>query len=45
MKAKIIKEITRLLIERLSIAPSDVFIVINDPPLENWGFGGIQREA
>lgn len=43
IKAKIIKEITRLLGERLSIVPSDIFIVINDPPLENWGFGGTQK--
>lgn len=44
VKAKIIKEITRLLVERLNIASSDIFIVINDPPIENWGFGGIQKE-
>jgi phenylpyruvate tautomerase PptA (4-oxalocrotonate tautomerase family) len=43
VKARILKEITRLLAERLSIAPSDIFIVINDPPLENWGFGGMQK--
>ncbi len=43
IKAKIFQEITRLLAERLNIAPSDVFIVIHDPPLENWGFGGIQK--
>ena len=42
-KGNIIKEITSLLGERLSIAPSDIFIVINDPPIENWGIGGVQR--
>ena len=35
-------EITRLLGERLEIPPKDVFIVINDPPYGNWGFGGEQ---
>lgn len=43
VKAKIFKEITRLLVERLNITPSDIFIVIIDPPLENWGFGGVQK--
>ena len=32
-----------ILVESLGIAPSDVFIVINEPPLENWGMGGIQK--
>ena len=27
----------------LGIAPTDVFIVINEPPLENWGMGGVQK--
>lgn len=45
IKGEIIREITRLLGERLNIAPADVFIVIYDPPFENWGFGGIQREG
>jgi len=43
-KGKIIGEITRLMGERLDILPSDVFIVISDPPLENWGLGGVQKE-
>ena len=43
IKGKVIAEITRLLGERLNIAPSDIFIVIHDPPLENWGLGGIQK--
>ena len=42
MKKKTIIEITRLLGERLEIAPSDVFILINEPPLENWGIRGEQ---
>lgn len=44
IKSKIIKDLTRLLNERLHIDPSDVFIVIYDPPIENWGFGGVQKE-
>lgn len=44
IKGNIIIEITRLLGERLNILPSDIFIVINDPPLENWGIGGIQKD-
>lgn len=43
-KATVIEEVTRLLVERLNIEPSDIFIVIHDPPLENWGFGGKQKE-
>lgn len=42
-KGNLIKAITRLLNERLNISPTDVFIVINEPPLENWGMGGIQK--
>jgi 4-oxalocrotonate tautomerase family enzyme len=41
MKKTAISEITRLLGERLHIPPSDVLIIINEPPLENWGFRGI----
>ena len=44
IKGMVIKEITKLLGERLNIEPKDVFIVINDPPLENWGIGGVQKE-
>ena len=43
IKGKIIAEITRFLGERLHISPPDIFIVINDPPLENWGLGGVQK--
>ena len=42
MKRGIIKEITRLLRERLEIQASDVFILMHEPPLENWGFNGNQ---
>jgi len=42
MKKGTISEITRLLGERLQIAPTDVFIIINEPPLENWGLRGKQ---
>ena len=43
MKGKLIETICSNLNSRLSIDPSDVFIVINEPPLENWGIGGKQR--
>ncbi|MBP8639515.1 MAG: tautomerase family protein [Oscillospiraceae bacterium] len=42
MKRDVIIEITRLLGERLSIAPNDIYIIINEPPLENWGLRGEQ---
>ena len=42
-KGKIIEEITRLLGQRLNIPPPDIFIVIHDPPFENWGFAGAQK--
>ena len=42
MKKNTIYEITRLLDERLKISSSDVFIIINEPPLENWGIRGKQ---
>ena len=42
MKRMAISEITRLLGERLSISPPDVFIIINEPQLENWGLRGMQ---
>jgi len=40
LKKNLITEITRLLGERLEIAPADIIIIINDHPLENWGFRG-----
>lgn len=42
-KRSAIQRITGLLCERLTIAPTDVFIVIQEPPLENWGMGGRQK--
>ncbi len=42
-KGNAIKTITSKLSDSLGIAPTDVFIVINEPPLENWGMGGIQK--
>ena len=42
-KAAAIKAITSRLENSLGIAPTDVFIVINEPPLENWGMGGVQK--
>ena len=43
-KKALIETITQKLGDRLSIAPMDVFIVINEPPNENWGLGGKQKE-
>jgi len=43
-KARIYKEIVKELHERLEIAATDIFIVINEPPNENWGLAGSQRE-
>ena len=37
MKRNTVSEITQLLHDRLQISASDVFIIINEPPLENWG--------
>lgn len=45
VKREVIKEITRLLGVRLNIQPSDIFITINEPPLENWGMGGEQLSS
>lgn len=42
-KGKAIGLITSKLSDKLGIAPKDVFIVINEPPLENWGFAGKQK--
>ena len=42
-KGLLIEEITSSLKSSLSVEPSDVFIVIDEPPLENWGLGGKQR--
>ena len=42
-KGDAIKAITSRLVDSLGIVPTDVFIVINEPSLENWGMGGIQK--
>ena len=42
-KGDAIKAITSRLSNSLGIALTDVFIVINEPPLENWGMGGVQK--
>ena len=42
-KKDLVENITGALKERLSVDPSDVFIVIQEPPLENWGIGGKQK--
>ena len=42
LKSDAIAAITRFLGERLGITPEDVFIIIYEPPLENWGIGGQQ---
>ena len=40
MKRAAVAGITRLLGERLGIESADVFITINEPPLDNWGLRG-----
>lgn len=42
-KKALIETITGKLAERLSVAATDVFIVINEPADENWGMAGKQR--
>ena len=43
LKGKLIETVASNLNRRLSVAPSDIFIVISEPPLENWGIGGKQK--
>ena len=43
MKGRLIDCICGNLKNRLAVEPADVFIFINEPPLENWGIGGKQR--
>ena len=42
-KKAAIYKITAELSNRLNIAPTDVFILMNEPPLENWGMAGQQK--
>lgn len=43
-KARIYEEIVKELRDRLDIEPTDIFIVLHEPPNENWGLAGKQRE-
>lgn len=43
-KKQAIEAITAGLISALGIRPTDVFILIHEPPLENWGLGGRQKQ-
>ncbi len=42
-KARVFTEIVGELERRLGIASTDVFIVLHEPPDENWGLSGRQR--
>ena len=42
-KGKAIEVITEKINEKLSVAKEDVFIVIEEPPFDNWGFAGKQK--
>ena len=42
-KRNAIEAITSKLCDTLNIAATDVFIVMHEPPLENWGMGGVQK--
>jgi 4-oxalocrotonate tautomerase family enzyme len=44
-KRDAIEKITRKISDRLSILPADIFIIFNEPPLENWGLGGKQKNS
>ena len=41
-KKAVIETITSDLNSKLGIDVTDIFIVINDPPMENWGLAGKQ---
>ncbi|MBO4319059.1 MAG: tautomerase family protein [Treponema sp.] len=42
-KKAAIESITGKIADKLKLAPTDIFIVMNEPPLENWGMGGHQK--
>ena len=42
-KKAAIQIITYKISQRLDISPTDIFIVMNEPPLDNWGMGGKQK--
>ena len=44
-KKALIETITGKISVKLSIKPTDIFIVINEPANENWGMGGNQRQG
>ena len=44
-KKDAIDRITNKISDRLSVAPTDIFIIFNEPPLENWGMGGTQKSS
>ena len=44
-KENAIRCITSEISERLQVAPRDIFIVIYEPPFENWGFAGQQHHG
>ena len=44
-KNKAIETITGKINEELSVAPGDIFIVIEEPPLDNWGIAGKQKSC
>ena len=44
-KRAVIETVTGDLNAKLGIAMTDVFIVINEPPYENWGMAGKQKEG
>ncbi len=40
-KAQLIQATTKMLEDILAKPPSSTFVVIEEVPLENWGFGGV----
>lgn len=42
-KGQAIEKICKNLQESVGIIPTDVFILIEEPPLENWGMAGQQK--
>ena len=42
-KSALIESIAEKLNKSLSIDPGDVFVLISEPPIENWGIGGKQK--
>lgn len=40
-KAKIVEDVTATLVENLGKQPEHIHIVIDEVPVENWGFAGM----